>query len=63
MLTELAMESEQIGLQNYIKTKTITNTQDTRNVKLNGTIIEAVDDYIYLGQTIKANKENRSLEV
>lgn len=64
MLAELARESEKVGLKmNYTKTKTMTNTQDNRCLTVDGTKIEAVNEYVYLGQIIKINKENQTAEI
>lgn len=55
----LTAVSEKIGIKvNLQKTKTMTNTQITRNVIVNDNNLEKVEEYIYLGQIIKPGKKN-----
>ncbi|CAG9835439.1 unnamed protein product [Diabrotica balteata] len=64
MMKELDVEAGKIGLNmNYSKTKTITNTDEDITMRIGQDEIEQVKDYIYLGQTIKLNKENQTAEI
>lgn len=52
MTVELFRECEKIGLQpNKLKTKYMSNNPDTQ-LNIEGTHIEKVDDYVYLGQLV-----------
>ncbi|CAH1224416.1 unnamed protein product [Diabrotica balteata] len=62
MLKELKQESEKIGLKmNLNKTKVMTNQNIT--IDLDGSEIESVEEYIYLGHTIKLGKQNQTAEI
>ena len=59
LLEELSRESAKVGLfMNCTKTKVMTNkfvTDETR-IKVQGTEIEEVDQYLYLGQLIRSDE-------
>ena len=64
MVQEMHVASEKIGLQMTInKTKIMTNTGENINIKINGERLEQVEEYVYLGQTIKLNRENQEAEI
>lgn len=64
MIQELQVASKKVGLQmNMNKTKIITKTGENMNININGTKLEQVEEYIYLGQRIKLNKENQDTEI
>lgn len=57
MLYKLVNESEVMGLRiNMEKTKTMTNSKKIP-IEVNQGIVEYVDEYIYLGQTISMNNQ------
>ena len=58
MLNELNEKSKEVGLQmNPTKTKLMTNSMETQ-IKVDNTIIEYCNDYIYLGQTVSFTENN-----
>ena len=60
MGTELLNECEKRGLvPNKIKTKYMSNNPDSQ-MDIEGTVIEKVEDYTYLGQEV--NQEKKSME-
>lgn len=62
MIEELNNLSKQIGLKmNLNKTKIITSSP--QEVSIENTIIEKVEQYTYLGHTIKIGKENQTAEI
>lgn len=64
MVNQLTTASENVGLKiNIQKTKMMTNTENQNNVTINGSPLETVKEYIYLGQVIKLGKENQTAEI
>lgn len=62
MITELDDESKRIGLKlNLQKTKTM--CPPGTNIEINGTILENVTEYVYLGQLITLGKANNVIEI
>lgn len=59
MTNELNNESRKVGLtMNLSKTKVKTNTED-RECRLDGQLLERVDEYRYLGQTVSVEERMR----
>ena len=64
MLQQLNDESSKIGLKmNLSKTKIMTNIDDDRDIKIGDTVIERVDNYIYLGHKLKLGLDNQTAEI
>ena len=65
MIDDLDLQASQIGLKmNYTKTKTMTNTNENADiVLLSGQTISETNQYVYLGQLVKLNKENQTEEI
>lgn len=62
MLEQLNNASKKIGLKmNIAKTKIISNTKE--QIYIDGTKLENVEEYIYLGHVIKIGKENQTAEI
>lgn len=62
MMHDLNEKSKEIGLKmNLSKTKVMTNTQNI--ITVDNTIIEKVEQYVYLGHIIKNGKENQLAEI
>lgn len=53
----VAALNEVVVKVNIRKTKVLTNTEEIRNLKVNGSTVEQVNEYICLGQVSKLNKE------
>ncbi|CAH2092277.1 unnamed protein product [Euphydryas editha] len=65
MLSDLNSASQRVGLKmNMDKTKIMSNVHVTPvPVVVDGTALEVVDEYVYLGQTIRMGKSNFEREV
>ena len=64
MLQQLNDESIKVGLKlNLSKTKIMTNIDDDRDVKIGDTVIERVENYVYLGHKLKLGLGNQMAEV
>ena len=65
MAGELMRESREVGLtMNLSKTKIMTNIQNLANIQLGDSVIEKVEEYKYLGQSISfADKTNKELKI
>ncbi|XP_044767130.1 uncharacterized protein LOC123323016 [Coccinella septempunctata] len=62
MIKQLNEASKRIGLKmNIAKTKIISNTEET--IHVDGTKLENVKEYVYLGHAIKIGKENQTAEI
>lgn len=62
MLKQLNDAAREIGLKmNITKTKIISNTEEP--IYIDGTQLENVEEYIYLGHAIKIGKENQTAEI
>lgn len=62
MLQELSRESGRVGLKmNYSKTKIMTS--ENAQIFVDNVIIQAVEEYNYLGHIIKLGKDNRESEI
>lgn len=62
MLKQLNDASKNVGLKmNISKTKTISNT--TEHLYIDDMKLENVEEYIYLGHTIRIGKENQTAEI
>lgn len=62
MLTQLNDALRKVGLKmNIPKTKIINNT--TEHIYIDGTRLENVEEYIYLGHSIRVGKENQTAEL
>ncbi|CAG9836080.1 unnamed protein product [Diabrotica balteata] len=63
MISDLEKTSlEKVLKMNLEKTKIMTNTVDRSVTTIGGTNIEHVQEYIYLGQAIRADKSNQTEE-
>src|ERR1700761_3580759 len=63
-LQQLNEESSKIGLKmNLSNTKIMTNIDDDRDIKIGDTVIERVDNYIYLGHKLKLSLNNQTAEI
>jgi len=64
MLTELNEESKKVGLKmNWSKTKYMTNIPTDTNIKIQNQEVELVDEYKYLGHTLRLGYENQKNEI
>ncbi|RVE53061.1 hypothetical protein evm_002359 [Chilo suppressalis] len=64
MIHELNEASLNVGLEmNLSKTKIMTNDPIPFTIKVNQSVIEKVEKYVYLGQEIKMGKENQLNEI
>ena len=64
MLEDLGKQASRVGLRmNYSKTKTMTNTEESATINFGTNTIEQTEEYIYLGQLVKLNKENQTVEL
>lgn len=62
MVKQLNDASKKVGLKmNISKTKIISNNEE--HILIDGIELENVEEYIYLGHTIKIGKENQSAEI
>lgn len=62
MIRQLNDASKNVGLEmNISKTKMISNTKE--RVYIDGKEIEKVEEYVYLGHTIRVGKENQTAEI
>ncbi|CAG9827763.1 unnamed protein product [Diabrotica balteata] len=48
---------------NFSKTKLMSNKNDKSMINIEGTEIEHIDEYTYLGQNVKVSKENQTTEI
>ncbi|CAG9831264.1 unnamed protein product [Diabrotica balteata] len=64
MIEELHTESLKKGLKmNFSKTKLISYKDNKSMINIEGTEIEHVGEYTYLGQKVKVSKENQTTEI
>jgi hypothetical protein len=64
MLGELNAASAKIGLKmNHSKTKILSNTGSTTPVIVDGKVVERVQSYVYLGNSVRLDKDNHEAEV
>jgi hypothetical protein len=64
MLIELNEGSRKVGLKmNWSKTKYMTNIPTETNIKVQNEVVERVDEYKYLGHTLRLGYENQKNEI
>jgi hypothetical protein len=64
MLTDLNSESRKVGLKmNWSKTKYMTNIATDANITIQNEVVERVDDYKYLGHTLRLGYVNQKNEI
>lgn len=64
MLIDLKNASKKVGLQiNYSKTKMMTNLVPSELIKVDGSRIELVEKYIYLGHEVRISRDNQTCEL